>query len=72
MRGCESPGWLWPADVIPSLPLGVTGRRQERSDSSLDAADQASSRTATVSKALPSSISSDAPPPVETWLTRSA
>ena len=33
---------------------------------------QASSSTATVSKALPSSISRLAPPPVETWLTRSA
>ena len=30
---------------------------------------QVSSSTATASKALPSSISSDAPPPVETWLT---
>lgn len=30
------------------------------------------SSTATVSNDLPSSISSDAPPPVETWLTLSA
>ena len=31
-----------------------------------------SSSKATVSNALPSSISNDAPPPVDTWLTRSA